>query len=90
VSFVVVFVTKDEHGYQTKKYELGWPCGTHGRNEKRLGLRNFSWKVRRGELIFGLAYKLRWEDNIKIDFFVIMCIWTGLIYRRTGIIGWIV
>jgi hypothetical protein len=65
LSSIVVLIIKDEHGYQIKTYELGWPSGTHGRNEKRLGLRNFSWKARRKSSLLGLHISLH---SSKIDF----------------------
>jgi hypothetical protein len=59
----VLLLTKHYSGGQIKKNEMGWACGTCGRQE--MCIEGFRGKSREEELRRRLMYK--WEDNIKMD-----------------------
>jgi hypothetical protein len=84
--FIDTFVCKyyDDH---LMEEDTGWACNMHGGGKK--WIQNFGWKVLRGgDHSEGLG--MYGKDNIKIGLKEICGrVWTGFIWFRIGMGGWL-
>jgi hypothetical protein len=68
-------------GYQIKENEIGWTCGTYGRDERCI--QGFGGETLGKETT--LKPRRKWEDSIKMDLQELDGeAWTGLIWPRIG------